>query len=187
MTQRFLDPCGVSLPVRPFKYQFAVLDPGWTIGDAFPMGHIERGLTFRPMHNGNLLVDDSAGGFVDDPDRTSTGVDADADFLARIPRELPEILPAFEGSEVLSHWAGAVGITPDVRPIVDTPERGPDGLVIAQAGGAGVLGSPVIATAVRSLVTDDAAPFEVAPFSLDRFDSLSPDFGFGVLPLYFQE
>jgi glycine/D-amino acid oxidase-like deaminating enzyme len=187
MTQRFLEPHGVSIPVRPFKYQLAVLDPGWTIGDGFPMGHIERGLTFRPMHNGNLLVDDSAGGFVDDPDRTSTGVDADADFLARIPSELPGILPAFEGADVLHHWAGAVGITPDVRPIVDTPERGPDGLLVAQAGGAGILGSPVVATAVRSLVTDDSAPFAVTPFSLDRFDSRSPDFGLEALPLYFQE
>ena len=38
-----------------------------------------------------------------------------------------------------------------------------------------------------NLLVDDSAPFEVAPFSLDRFDSLSPDFGLGALPLYFQE
>jgi glycine/D-amino acid oxidase-like deaminating enzyme len=55
----------------------------------------------------------------------------------------------------------------------------PDGLVIA-AGfhGTGVMDSPCIATAVRSLVTGESAPFALDRFELARFDSRSSDFDF---------
>ncbi|PSP83036.1 FAD-binding oxidoreductase [Halobacteriales archaeon QS_1_68_17] len=177
----------VDVPVQPFRYELAVLDPGWHVGDGFPMGHVERGLTFRPMRNGNLLVDDSAAGFEDEPEETTTGAPTSESFRTCIADELPEILPAFEGAELLHHWAGTVGITPDVRPIVDRPASGPDGLVLALAGGAGILGNPVISTAARARLTGEDAPFPLDGFALDRFDSVSPDFGLEALPVYFRE
>jgi glycine/D-amino acid oxidase-like deaminating enzyme len=73
--------------------------------------------------------------------------------------------------------------TPDARGIIDAPAEGPDGLVVA-AGfhGAGVMATDSIGTAVRSLVTGETAPFPVAPFRLDRFETR--DTGFPVNTLF---
>ena len=72
--------------------------------------------------------------------------------------------------------------TPDARGIIDAPDQGPDGLVVA-AGfhGAGIMATDSIGTTVRSLVTGEDAPFPLEPFRLDRFDTRSDDFPFATL------
>ncbi|MGM0718732.1 MAG: hypothetical protein ACQET5_16535, partial [Halobacteriota archaeon] len=68
--------------------------------------------------------------------------------------------------------------TPDRYPIVDAPTEAPDGLVVATGThGFGIMAAPTIGKAIRLVATDESGPFSVEPFSLDRFEDRSTDFG----------
>jgi glycine/D-amino acid oxidase-like deaminating enzyme len=174
-TPRLLDGL-VAVPVRPYRTQIVVLDPGVDVR-AWPMGHYgEEHLYWRPESNGNLLV----GGHsfaTDDPEGASR--DEDEPFRQHVAATVPEIFADLSDAEFVDGWAGVDAATPDTYPIVDAPADAPDGLVVATGfHGRGVMTAPVTGAAVRALVTDEEAPFPLEPFRVDRFDSRSPDFEF---------
>lgn len=109
-----------------------------------------------------------------DPERKSTGVDADEAFREAVAAFVPEVLPGLSDAGLTNHWPGVERITPDSRPIVDAP--GPDGLVVAQASTVRITTAPPIARGVRALVTGEETAFPMERFALDRFESRSPDF-----------
>lgn len=164
----------VEIPVRPYRTQCVVLDPGRELDDSFPLGRIgSRKLYFRPEHNGDLLM---GGGrsLPSDPETASSA--CDESFKMRIADAVPELLEGFERARFVNGWAGVDGATPDARPIIDD-EVGPDGLVVATGfNGLGVMASPMAGGAVRSYVTGEPEPFSTDPFRLDRFDERSADF-----------
>jgi glycine/D-amino acid oxidase-like deaminating enzyme len=167
----------LRIPVRPYRTQCLVLDPAEDLPDDFPIGWLPgEHVYFRPERAGRLLV----GGWSfaeDDPERASG--DEDEAFRDHVAELLPEFLSSFDRARFVDGWAGVDGATPDTRPIVDAPDDAPDGLVVATGfHGRGGMTAPVAATAVRSLVTGEEAPFPLAPFALDRFDSRSAEFEF---------
>jgi len=175
-TERFLRD-RVRLPIRPYRTQCVVLDPGAGLADDFPMGWVPgEHVYFRPEHNGDLLV----GGWSfaeDDPDAASGS--EDEAFRDHVADLVPRFLREADRARYVDGWAGVDGATPDTRPIVDAPGDGPDGLVVATGfHGRGVMTAPVAATAVRSLLGGEPCPFPIDCFALDRFDSRSPDFEF---------
>lgn len=175
-TERFLRE-RVRLPVRPYRTQCVVLDPGDPLGDGFPMGWVPgEHVYFRPERNGDLLV----GGWSfaeDDPEGASES--EDEAFRDHVAELVPRFLRDAGRARYVDGWAGVDGATPDTRPIVDAPDDAPDGLVVATGfHGRGVMTAPVAATAVRSLLDDAPCPFPTEPFALDRFDSRSRDFEF---------
>jgi sarcosine oxidase subunit beta len=174
-TPRLLDDY-VELPIQPYRTQCIVLDPGEDVSD-LPMGSLpEEHLYWRPERNGNVLV----GGWsfpVDAPKKASQT--EDEGFRDHVAAVVPQVFDGMEEAGFVNGWAGVDAATPDTRPIIDSPSKAPDGLVVATGfHGRGVMTSPVTATAVRSLVTDEEAPFPLDPFRLDRFASHSPDFEF---------
>lgn len=175
-TRDFLDDL-VELPLRPYRTQCVVLDPGAALDDDFPMGWIPgQHVYFRPEHNGDLLV----GGWSfaeDDPESASSN--EDEAFRDHVADLIPTFLREFDAARFVNGWAGVDGATPDTRPIVDTPDEAPEGLVVATGfHGRGVMTAPVAATAVAALVRGEDTPFPLDPFRLDRFESRSPDFEF---------
>lgn len=179
----------VGLPIKPFKLQCLNIRHDWEENwkEEFPIAHVEHeGMYFRAEHNGDLLVGD---GFrePENPESISSGIDADKQFREDVARIVPDVLPDLTESEVVDTWAGVIGMVPDVHPVVDAPENAPDGLVVAQASGMGILSSPAVSTAARSIVTGEEAPFDLEPFSADRFDIRTPDWGQDALPTYFEE
>ncbi|WP_321111945.1 NAD(P)/FAD-dependent oxidoreductase [Halorussus salinisoli] len=175
-TERFLRE-QVRLPIRPYRTQCAVLDPGRELDAEFPMGWVPgEHVYFRPEPNGDLLV----GGWSfaeDDPEGASER--EDEAFRDHVADLVPGFLRDFDRARFVNGWAGVDGATPDTRPIVDAPDDGPEGLVVATGfHGRGVMTAPVAASAVRELVGGPAAPFSLSTFALDRFDSRSRDFEF---------
>lgn len=165
----------LPLPLRTFTWNVAYLDAKLPSG--YPMaGDPVVQCYWRRTRDGHLLVgaqhqyDDAA------DDEREIG----AEFEAFLDGEFPEIA-AHGDTEVIRLECCPIAdtTTPDANPIVDAPEEGPDCLVVA-AGfhGAGVMAADSIGTAVRSLLTGEAAPFAIAPFRLDRFHTRSPDFSF---------
>lgn len=166
----------LELPVRPYRTQCAMIDPGVDVAD-LPVGFLpDEHVYWRPDAAGDLLV----GGWAvaeDDPEGASRT--EDAAFRRHVADLVPEILCGVEDVTVVDGWAGIDGATPDTRPVVDAPPDAPDGLVIATGfHGRGVMTAPVAAEAVRSLIAGVDVPFSLAPFSLDRFESRSRDFEF---------
>lgn len=167
----------VELPVRPYRTQCVVLEPDSPLGDLFPMGWVPgQHVYFRPEHNGDLLV----GGWSfaeDDPESASRS--EDEAFRDHVADLVPRFLADFDAARFVNGWAGVDGSTPDTRPIIDEPGEGSEGLVVATGlHGRGVMTAPVAATTVGSLVRGEDAPFPLAPFRVDRFDSRSADFEF---------
>lgn len=106
-----------------------------------------------------------------------TGAGITDDFRRHVSETVPEFLPGFESARVVDGWSGVDAGTPDARAILDAPDDGPDGLVVATGfNGIGMVYSPTAAAAVRSLVTGGECPFALKPFALDRFESGSLDF-----------
>lgn len=175
-TPEFLD--GITpIPVRPYRTQCVVLDPGEELDDSFPMGWVPgEHVYFRPEHNGDLLV----GGWsfaTDDPVGASR--QADEEFKQHVANLVPEFLRNVDRARFVNGWAGVDGATPDTRPIIDAPDDAPDGLVVATGfHGRGIMTAPVAATLVRSLVTGESTGLPLAEFTVDRFDDCSRDFPF---------
>lgn len=167
----------VEVPIRPYRTQCVVVEPDEPLAEGFPMGwHPGEHVYFRPEHNDDLLV---GGWSFAEADPEGASRQEDEAFRHHVAALLPRFLRGFDEAGFVDGWAGVDGATPDTRPIVDKPEDAPGGLVVA-AGfhGRGVMTAPVAATAVRSLITNEEAPFPLAPFALDRFDSRSDDFEF---------
>lgn len=167
----------LELPVRPYRTQCLVLRPESSIPDSFPMGWIPgEHVYFRREANGDLLV----GGWSfaeDDPEAASER--ADEAFQDHVASLVPGFLRTDGALRVVDSWAGIDGATPDTRPIIDSPEDSPDGLVLATGfHGRGVMSAPVAGRLIRSLVTAEDQPFPSEPFSLARFSLRSPDFEF---------
>lgn len=180
-----------ELPVRPYRTQCLVVDPGTSCADA-PIGwHPDEHAYFRPEHNGDLLL----GGWSfaeNDPDEASR--DADEEFRIHVAELLPRLFDDLPDPRIKNGWAGIDGATPDTRPIIDAPgglpgsgqsastsvdDDIPMGLVIATGfHGRGVMTSPVAAAAVRSLLTGEDAAFPLATFAHDRFEDHSREFEF---------
>lgn len=170
-TPSVVDP-HVSIPVRPYRTQCVVLDPGSPLDDSFPMGRIgSESLYFRPEHNGDLLV---GGGHSTPDDPESASTQHDEWLLEHVATVVPELLVDLRDAGFVDGWAGLDGATPDGRPIVDTV--GPDGLVVATGfNGLGVMASPLAAARVESLVDGDSS-IDLPWLGLGRFESTDSGF-----------
>ncbi|WP_224449425.1 NAD(P)/FAD-dependent oxidoreductase [Haloprofundus salilacus] len=167
----------VRIPVRPYRTQCIVLDPGAPLEETFPMGWIPgEHVYFRAEHNGDLLV----GGWsfaTDDPEGASR--QEDEAFRDHVAEVVPSVFREFDRAGFVDGWAGIDGATPDTRPIIDAPADAPEGLIVATGfHGRGIMTAPVAATLVRSFVTGEACDLPREEFTLSRFDSTSPDFEF---------
>jgi sarcosine oxidase subunit beta len=167
----------VEIPVRPFRWQAVNLDVRREFDETFPMAWDRQSrMYWRPEHNGDLHI---GGGtyFVDDDGDVRTTITER--FRNAVATTIGERVQDVEDARIKGEDCCPTGdaATPDDDPIIDAPDGAPDGLVVAITGPVGgIMCSPFVATAVRSLVTGEPAPFPVDPFGLDRFDDLSPDF-----------
>lgn len=166
----------VELPVRPYRTQCVVVDPGGDASD-LPLGWLpDEHVYWRPEHDGDVLL---GGWSFAEADPEAASGDEDEAFRRHVAELLPETFRGMDDATFVDGWAGVDGATPDTRPIVDAPADAPDGLVVATGfHGRGVMTAPVAARAVRSLLTGENAGFPLSAFELDRFDSRSREFEF---------
>ncbi|MFC7046035.1 NAD(P)/FAD-dependent oxidoreductase [Halobacteriaceae archaeon GCM10025711] len=167
----------VEIPVRPFRWQAVNLEVGRSFDETFPMAWDRQSRSYwRPEHNGDLHV---GGGtyFVEDAgDVRSTITES---FRRAVAETIVDRVQDVEDARIKGEDCCPSGdaATPDDLPIIDAPSDAPDGLVVAITGPVGgIMCSPFVATAVRSLVTGETAPFPVGPHGLDRFEDRSADF-----------
>lgn len=162
-----------ELPLRPFRYQTVNLAIDRELGPSSPIAwEHETRLYWRPEANGELHV---GGGtyFTDGSSRRMTVTESFRELVADV---IPSRLSGLGDPRIVGEACCPTGdaATPDQYPIVDQPV---DGLVVATGlTGYGIMASPVVGRAVRSLVTGEPAPFPIEPLRLDRFDGHGIDF-----------
>lgn len=166
----------VEVPLRPFRYQTVNLDVDRELGAAYPIAwEHETYLYWRPEHNGELHV---GGGtyFVDGTERRGS---VTRSFRELVASTLADRLCGLGDPRIVGEGCCPTGdaATPDGYPVIDAPAEGPDGLVVATGlTGYGIMASPVVGQAVRSLVTGEPASFPLDPLCLDRFEARGTDF-----------
>lgn len=178
----------LPLPIRKFIWNVAYLDVD--LPDGYPMGgDAMEQVYWRPTRDDHLLIGiEHHYGIEPDDVRgkhhmefgISDGVRRHLQEL--LGEEVPELLRDVETPDDAVRWEVcpmADCTTPDAKPIIDSPDEGPDDLVVA-AGfhGAAVMSSKSIGDAVRSYVTGEEAPFPLENHQLDRFDRRDTDFEF---------
>ena len=152
---------GVELPVRPLCRQLLRTGP-LELPRALPMVvEAETGFHFR--RRGDRLVlamgdPEPRWGFDEVVDESVFD-----DRLARLARRYP---PA-AGTGIADAWAGLYDMTPDAHPIVGWVSDG----VYAACGfsGHGFMQSPAVGVAAAAELLGDDAPFDLAPYRLERF------------------
>jgi D-hydroxyproline dehydrogenase subunit beta len=119
------------------------------------------GVMLQPLSDGNLLAGASRQPVVaNEPD------DAAAPRL--IVRGAIDLVPVLGQARVVSAWWGVRPMSPDERPLVGAVR---DGLIVATGHGSeGVILGGGTGHLVASIVEDDEAPFDAAPFDPHRFD-----------------
>ncbi len=169
----------VEIPVRPLRWNAVVLEPEEPLSSDAPLGSEPRHRVYwRPTPRGDLLVGGNEHTLAD-PEGTPMGVESA--FRDLVTEAVTPLLDGFGEANVRREdcCPTADSASPDGRPIVDAPAEAPEGLVaVTGFHGRGVMLSPVTARAVRSLVTDEPAPFPTDGLGLDRFDDRSADFDY---------
>ncbi len=134
--------------------------PAEEYGEATPEADV--GTILQPNPDGSLLVGGSR-------QRVVTGEPEDPRVPQRLVRGAVALAPALAEADVLSAWWGIRPMTPDARPVVGGVR---DGLIVATGHGSqGVILGGGTARLVAAMVTDEAAPFDPAPYSPARFAS----------------
>ena len=163
-----------ELPIRPYRTQCLVLEPGRSMG-GLPIGWVPgEHVYFHPEHNGDLLI----GGFslAEDSPWEASGA-ADEAFRNHVAKLLPEVVRGADEARFVDGWAGIDAATPDTQPVIDRTDV--EGLLVASGfHGRGVMSAPVAARAVAALCNGTEAPFSLDLFRADRFESRSRDFEF---------
>lgn len=167
----------VDIPSRPLRWNAVVLEHD--LDGPIHIGSDPRNrLYWRPMGDDALLVGGNEH-LIEDP--IGVEPEVDPDFIELVREVIPTILDIDRTFDIirLDCCPSADSASPDGLPIIDAPADGPAGLVVATGfHGRGIMVSPATGATVRSLITGDAVPFSLAPFSLDRFSDRSADFDY---------
>ena len=114
-TRRLVATAGLDLPLRPYRVQLASLaiEPG----HHFPMvWDLATDTYIVPDGPRAMLAGDGTRLWEHDPDTYDQN--GDRDFLDGLAEHVPTLVAAGAQAHVVSSWAGAVGATPDRRPLL---------------------------------------------------------------------
>ncbi len=91
-----------------------------------------------------------------------------------IRRNLGFVFPELDGIEIAESWAGMVETTPDVVPIIDSPESVPGFHIATGFSGHGFGIGPGAGRALAAMLTGSNPGLDLQPFRLSRFFDGSP-------------
>jgi sarcosine oxidase, subunit beta len=153
---------GAELPIRPLVRQ--LLETAHVSGlpaDLPMVVELESGFHFRRRGNRLVLAMADREPRWGEDERVDESVFGDR--LERLERRLP----VAAGSRVDHAWAGLYDMTPDAHPVIGWVADG----VYAACGfsGHGFMQSPAVGIAAAAEILGEEAPFELAPFRLERF------------------
>ncbi len=162
---------GLRVPAGGVRHQVAVTEPHPALAaERVPMVFdLAAGLYWRPEEGGLLF------GMSNPAEPPGEAACVDEPYLARMRQRLAELVPVTAGLGLRRTWAATIDYTPDHLPIIGPAIRDAGtlaGVVIASAGGAGMMWGPAVArTAADVALTGTSGVVDVADLGLDRFDA----------------
>jgi sarcosine oxidase, subunit beta len=171
---------GIRVPAGGVRHQVAVTEPHHALAaERVPMVFdLSAGLYWRPEEGGLLF------GMSNPAEPPGEAACVDEPYLARMRQRLAELVPVTAGLGLRRTWAATIDYTPDHLPIIGPAisDSGPlAGVVVASAGGAGMMWGPGVARAAADVaLTGTSDVVDVKDLGLDRFDAfghskLGPD------------
>jgi sarcosine oxidase, subunit beta len=162
---------GLRIPVGAVRHQVAVTEPHPDLHPSrVPMVFdLPSGLYWRPEEGGLLF------GMSNPEEPPGVAREVDEEYLARMRARLNHLVPVTAGLGLRRLWAATIEYTPDHLPIVG-PALTPDGaalpgVIVATAGGHGMMCGPGLSRAAADLVlTSFSDVVDTAGLGLDRFD-----------------
>jgi sarcosine oxidase, subunit beta len=162
---------GIRVPVGGVRHQVAVSEPHPALAaERVPMVFdLAAGLYWRPEEGGLLF------GMSNPAEPPGEAACVDEAYLARMRQRLAELVPVTAGLGLRRSWAATIDYTPDHLPIIGTAITDAGalrGVVVASAGGAGMMWGPGVARAAADVaLTGTSDVVDVADLGLDRFDA----------------
>jgi sarcosine oxidase, subunit beta len=163
---------GICIPAGGARHTVAVLEPH----EAFASGplpmvfDVGEGLYWRQEEDGLLF------GWSNPEEPPGMAREVDWPRYERARARLDGLVPAARGLGLRRIWAATIDFTPDHLPILGPgirPGGTPvDGLVVASAGGHGMMWGPAVARVASDLaLAGRTSLVDVADLGLDRFDA----------------
>ena len=161
---------GVVVPAGGARHQVAVTAPCPELSpESDPMVFdVGAGLYWRPEDGGLLF------GMSNPEEMPGVAHSVDWGYLEKMRERLGYLFPGTRGLALRRVWAATIDFTPDHLPIICETQivGGPQGVVVACAGGHGMMWGPAVARAAADICL--GGPTEVTDIKdlgLDRFDS----------------
>jgi sarcosine oxidase, subunit beta len=157
---------GISIPAGGVRHTVAVTEEHPAFADTPMAFDVPSGLYWRPEEGGLLF------GMSDPDEPPGENRRLDFDYLSLMRSKLAALVPLTAGLGLRRAWSATIDFTPDHLPVIGAAP-GLDRVVVASAGGAGMMWGPAVARCaadvaleVTSTVVDD-----VSMLGLDRFDA----------------
>jgi len=157
---------GISIPAGGVRHTVAVTEEHPAFADRPMAFDVPSGLYWRPEEGGLLF------GMSDPDEPPGENRCLDLDYLALMRSKLAALVPATAGLGLRRAWAATIDFTPDHLPIIGTAP-GRDRVVVASAGGAGMMWGPAVARCAAdvALGIPSTVVEDVSMLGLDRFDA----------------
>src|SRR4051794_31583423 len=171
---------GVRIPAGGVRHQVVVTESHADFApDRLPMVFdVASGIYWRPCEGGVMW------GMSNPEEQPGEATEFDGVYFARMRERMAMLLPTTAKVGLRKTWAATIDFTPDHLPILG-PALGAEGaiqgVVVAAAGGHGMMWGPGVARAAADLVLEGTTDLlDVTDLGLDRFDEqgrsrLDPD------------
>src|ERR1700722_8651406 len=157
-------PGGISIPAGGVRHTVAVTEEHPAFADRPMAFDVPSGLYWRPEEGGLLFG-------VSDPDEPpGENRVLDLDYLALMRSKLAALVPLTAGLGLRRAWSATIDFTPDHLPIIGAAP-GLDRVVVASAGGAGMMRGPAVARCAADVALGAASAVvdDVSLLGLRRF------------------
>ncbi len=162
---------GIRVPAGGARHQIAVTEPHPALAaERVPMVFdLSAGLYWRPEEGGLLF------GMSNPAEPPGEARCVDEPYLARMRQRLADLVPVTAELGLRRTWAATIDYTPDHLPIIGPAISDAGtlaGVVVASAGGAGMMWGPGVARAAADVaLTGTSDVVDVTDLGLDRFDA----------------
>ena len=157
---------GISIPAGGVRHTVAVTEEHPAFADTPMAFDVPSGLYWRPEEGGLLF------GMSDPDEPPGENRVLDLDYLALMRSKLAALVPLTAGLGLRRAWSATIDFTPDHLPIIG-PAAGLKRVVVASAGGAGMMWGPAVARCAAdvALGIPSTVVEDVSMLGLDRFDA----------------
>jgi sarcosine oxidase subunit beta len=157
---------GIPIPAGGVRHHVAVTEEHPAFASTPMAFDVPSGIYWRPEEGGLLF------GMSDPDEPPGENRVVDFDYLAQMRSKLAALVPLTAGLGVRRVWAATIDFTPDHLPIIGAA-AGLDRVVVASAGGAGMMWGPAVARCAAdvALGVPCAVVDDVSMLGLDRFDA----------------